>query len=214
MITSAHMAKLAKIGLSDEQVDAVVGLLDEMVEAAVAPLAKRRASERDRKARYRAGNASSTGQSRDETFENVRSAAVPVQVSPKVSPKDNNQTPILTPSKFVETQARDAAFEKQFWPVWPNKAAKQDAKRAFAKVWQELPAILEGVEIYIASKPADRDWMHAATFLNGRRWEDRPAALPRAGPNGHAPPKTNTHMDAITEAIANARIRNSAYPPD
>lgn len=77
-----------------------------------------------------------------------------------------------------------AAFER-FWTAWPNKVAKRDAAKAFLKVAGEIDAILDGIGRYMAAKPPDRAWMHPATFLNGRRWEDAPAPTPmaRAGPS-------------------------------
>lgn len=78
----------------------------------------------------------------------------------------------------------------RFWEKWPNKVAKPAAKLAFKKVEHELEKILAGVDRYAASKPADRAWMHPATFLNGRRWEDQPAAVVEHDPRSPFPPGT------------------------
>ncbi|UOF79286.1 putative replisome organizer protein C-terminus [Caudoviricetes sp.] len=77
------------------------------------------------------------------------------------------------------------AFER-FWDVWPNKAGKPVAAKAFFKVWREADAIIAGVNRYIRDKPADRPWLNPSTFLRQRRWEDQPApvANARAGPGG------------------------------
>lgn len=65
----------------------------------------------------------------------------------------------------------------RFWEPWPHKVGKDDAKRAFAKVANELDAILAGLQTYIRDKPPDRPWLNPATFLNRRRWEDKPAGV-------------------------------------
>lgn len=73
-------------------------------------------------------------------------------------------------------------FHEQFWPVWPNKADKKKAARAFIaarRLGVALADILEGVERYKRHKPQDRQWMNGATFLNGERWLDEYAP---AGP--------------------------------
>ena len=59
-----------------------------------------------------------------------------------------------------------------FWRAYPRKVARVKAEQAFAKVAQEAPAIMTGLDKYIRHKPDYADWMHPATFLNGRRWED------------------------------------------
>lgn len=68
-------------------------------------------------------------------------------------------------------------FQK-FWEAWPNKVGKPAAEKAFAKVASEVDAIVEGVAAYVRDKPADRPWLNPATFINQRRWEDKPADKP------------------------------------
>ena len=86
-------------------------------------------------------------------------------------------------AKRASVAQKAAEGFERFWQAWPNQVAKRDAAKAFLKVAGELDAILAGIERYIAAKPPDRDWMHPATFLNGRRWEDaHPPPVARAGP--------------------------------
>lgn len=86
-------------------------------------------------------------------------------------------------AKRASVAQKAAEDFERFWQAWPNKVAKRDAAKAFLKVAGELDAILCGIERYMAAKPPDRDWMHPATFLNGRRWEDaHPPPAARAGP--------------------------------
>jgi uncharacterized protein YdaU (DUF1376 family) len=84
------------------------------------------------------------------------------------------------------------AFE-EFWSVWPSKKAKKDA----AKAWDKLSA-----DDRTKAKDAAAAWfakwrasspsaspIHAASYLNGRRWEDEiePPML-RAINGGQSPP--------------------------
>lgn len=66
-----------------------------------------------------------------------------------------------------------------FWFAYPKKAAKEDARKAFSKLGPDdglLATILSAIE---AAKKS-RDWTkddgryvpYAATWLNGKRWED------------------------------------------
>ncbi len=68
---------------------------------------------------------------------------------------------------------------KTFWEVYPQKKAKQDAEKAFRKINPDeklLEVMIEKLEQFKISK----EWMkdngefipHAATWLNGKRWED------------------------------------------
>jgi hypothetical protein len=74
----------------------------------------------------------------------------------------------------------NAAFDR-FWTPWPHKVGKPVALRAFARVAAEIEAIVAGVDRYIRDKPPDQSWMNPSTFLNGRRWEDAPAAIAARG---------------------------------
>ena len=76
--------------------------------------------------------------------------------------------------------SKAATFE-DFWEIWPNKEAKKMARKAWDKAMREGtdPAvIIEGVETYKRKKPAWRNWMHPATFINGERWTDSYAQTP------------------------------------
>lgn len=72
----------------------------------------------------------------------------------------------------------DGLFE-QFWMVYPRKVAKQNAEKAWNKLNPDetlAQQIITAVERF----RLDPQWLkdngqfipHAATFLNGRRWED------------------------------------------
>lgn len=74
------------------------------------------------------------------------------------------------------------AFDR-FWEAYPEKVGKKPAALAFAKVASEVELIIEGLARYVQNKPADRQWLNPATFLNQRRWEDKPAPQPIGGQN-------------------------------
>jgi len=64
-----------------------------------------------------------------------------------------------------------SAFD-QFWSAYPCKKGKVVAEKAFKKVAGDFCAIMTGLEQYKLHKPDYADWLHPATFLNQRRWED------------------------------------------
>lgn len=66
-------------------------------------------------------------------------------------------------------------FDEDFWPGWPNKVAKKDARRAWDKAIAagvDPQVIIEGRDRYKRGKPDWKAWMHPATFINGERYED------------------------------------------
>jgi len=85
----------------------------------------------------------------------------------------------------------------RFWSVYPNKKAKGDAEKAWAKIKPDQPL----AEIIVTAVMAHRlsaDWKkdggqfipHPATWLNGKRWEDEvtPATdQPTAKPKSSGP---------------------------
>jgi hypothetical protein len=57
--------------------------------------------------------------------------------------------------------------------------------------------MLAGLKSYIDTKPADRPWLNPATWLNGCRWDDKPAAV---APRSQAPPGFRT-SDSILATL-------------
>jgi hypothetical protein len=80
-------------------------------------------------------------------------------------------------------ETRGAAFEK-FWSAYPRKEGKQKARSAFEKVTVSLDVLLIALEAQKKSSQWTKDngqfIPHAATWLNGKRWEDQ-LAVDRAG---------------------------------
>lgn len=78
-------------------------------------------------------------------------------------------------SEVVELAVRkqDDWFEEKFWPLWPVKENKIQAKRAAAKIKEsEREAVLAGVLDWAFRIKAMERPIHASTWLNNRRWED------------------------------------------
>lgn len=78
--------------------------------------------------------------------------------------------------KATETEAREA-FDK-FWTAWPRKVARSDAEKAWRKVQAaDVPAVMSGLARAVSCEQWRKDGgqyiPHAATWLNGRRWEDQ-----------------------------------------
>lgn len=78
--------------------------------------------------------------------------------------------------KDAAVAAFDREFEEDFWPNYPRKVSKTAAAKAFraARKTTDLKVILDGLASYTKSvKGKSADFVaHAATWLNGRRWED------------------------------------------
>lgn len=189
---------MVKAGCSSEQIGAVVKAHSNEEDTKAAKL-REAAAERKRRSRSRLVTV--TG--RDDAGQSVTARDPPApnrEVSP-TPPLEINPTP-TTSLRSVSVSAREA-FDR-FWSVWPNKVGRPSAERSFAKVAAEVDAIVSGVAAYVREKPADRPWLNPATFLNQRRWEDRPAAPPcgaRAGPNGSKQSRLDRDADYIRKMM-------------
>lgn len=106
--------------------------------------------------------------------------------------KDNiniKETPLTGSKEKAEAKASAAALDRsfdKFWAVYPRHTAKQDAKRAFLRISPD-DTLLNTMLTAIQRQKQTEQWSdpryvpHPATWLNGRRWEDEPAAA-RAAP--------------------------------
>ncbi|GLQ45666.1 hypothetical protein GCM10007862_07170 [Dyella lipolytica] len=118
-------------------------------------------------------------------------------VSQTVSERYANQNPTLpNPTQKEPTLAQPAArrvenppaeFE-QFWSIYPKHQGKQAAVKAFVKLAPDhdlLGVMLAAVNRQRQSEQWQRDGgqfvPHAATWLNGRRWEDEIRLAPHQG---------------------------------
>lgn len=95
---------------------------------------------------------------------------------------ESNPNPNTNPNPNAR-ETRGAEFEK-FWSAYPRKEGKQKARSAFEKVTVSLEVLLIALESQKKSSQWTKDngqfIPHAATWLNGKRWEDQ-LAVDRAG---------------------------------
>lgn len=98
----------------------------------------------------------------------------------KANPLPQNGEPIPNINTDVTTNGKPFIYPfEEFWKAYPKKKAKEDARKAWAKLKPDETlgkAIIQAVEN--AKKTAD--WKkekgkyipYPATYLNGKRWED------------------------------------------
>jgi hypothetical protein len=93
--------------------------------------------------------------------------------------------------KKTSARAVDDVFDK-FWSKYPRKVAKTAARKAWEKIAVDdalLATILAALDAQIASEQWRAGFIpHAATWLNGRRWEDELPSTTR-------PPTTGNRVD-------------------
>lgn len=79
-----------------------------------------------------------------------------------------------------------------FWEQYPRKVSKQDAAKAWAKL-KPSGELLAAIMAAVSAQKVSPEWLkedgrfvpHAATWLNGRRWEDEsPAPIQMAAVTG------------------------------
>ncbi|NKE77556.1 hypothetical protein [Ochrobactrum sp. MC-1LL] len=79
----------------------------------------------------------------------------------------------------------ETEFEQQFWPVFPRRAGKGQALKAFkaARKRVDLETILEGARRYADERRGENPeyTKHPATWLNGQCWTDEP--VPKFAPS-------------------------------
>lgn len=87
-----------------------------------------------------------------------------------------------TPDKDKDKEeSKDSPGFAEFWQEYPNHSAKASAMKAWGKIPAELhPAIMAAVFVQRISAAWTKDngqfVPHAATWLNGKRWEDQQPA--------------------------------------
>lgn len=114
-----------------------------------------------------------------EHTSNERSTPVEQPSNHKV--RLGKDTTLETSSSERDTRAREPFDE--FWDVWPHKVNLKVAEAAFDRIkGVDIADILAGVARYVASRSPDQQWPDPAKWLDGRRWEDQPAARLAASP--------------------------------
>jgi hypothetical protein len=150
-----------------------------------------RAASAERQARWRERNAVSNDDSNGVTNEGSNALVTP---TPNPNPSHSRPTPVPSPKNPAKESAKAHALAddpdrfEQFWPEYPRKTAKEDARKAFTK----LNPNAELFDVMMAALRDQKTWPqwqdgvipHPATWINGKRWTDeRPTA--RASPNGN-----------------------------
>lgn len=105
-----------------------------------------------------------------------------------------------------------ADYREQFWAKFPNKVGKPKALAKLdgcRKRRIEWPAIIDGLDRYIRTKPPDRPWLNPETFLNQERWADQPAAFSAQGSRQNG---RRTVHDAADDLLARVRALDEPAP--
>ena len=98
-----------------------------------------------------------------------------------------------------------------FWTAYPKKKAKEDARKAWAKLRpspEEVTTILSALDQHKLTDEWARDdgrfIPHPATWLRDRRWEDQltPAPMPRSAHTAPAPSVVDQLLQAEAEVAA------------
>lgn len=130
--------------------------------------------------------------------------------------------PLEAKSKALVQPAAAQSRFGDFWAAYPNKKGRKDAERHWKREGCDVVAdqIIGHVRMMMAS---DDGWRRGfvpmgSTYVNGRRWEDRPSGPPRAQSQG--PSKTMQaiiNLEAMkSDGLATARDHNgfteAAFP--
>lgn len=122
-----------------------------------------------------------------ERMKGVRDRSKPVRANNSRGSRSVTPTP-TRPDPKENTNAADAADFDAFWKQYPRKIGKTAASKAYAKARKDVSAevIATGLEnakaVWFASNTEERFIPHAATWLNGGRWEDEQETIPGTQP--------------------------------
>jgi hypothetical protein len=116
---------------------------------------------------------------RRETLQERREtvAVTPPDTDTDTDTEQKNLKPSSASSEKRSTAvaASDAWFGKEFWPLWPVARNRKAAMVAARKVKPEdRQKVVAGVKTQSARIAAMERPIHAATWINGARWEDAP----------------------------------------
>lgn len=107
-----------------------------------------------------------------------------------IQPADNQQITTYkeVKNKELRKETYSAGFEA-FWTLYPRKVAKGTAAKAYTTAFKIATeeTILAGLKKQLAANRFSKEEKyipHAATWLNGRRWEDQDGGNVRRGDGG------------------------------
>ena len=149
----------------DEDLAAVLSKSKKSSNAGKASGARRRAIAEAKK---------STEQTLNERSENVGTKA-----ERNANHTDTDTDTDTEKKKKTSSSKKSTAGFDEFWLAYPNKSAKANAEKAFARI-NPNQDLLSTILSSLASAKQSRDWVkdggqyipHAATWLNGARWTD------------------------------------------
>ncbi|MES0091017.1 DUF1376 domain-containing protein [Mesorhizobium sp. M0030] len=106
--------------------------------------------------------------------------AMPIDEIEKEKREEERQDAVAS-SKWGEGEAVKRDFEA-WWSLYPHKVGKAAALKAFPAARKKIgtEGLTNGLRQYIKTKPADRQWLNPATWLNDERWGDQPANIAAA----------------------------------
>lgn len=201
MIPTSVLAKMASLGLSEDQAETVAAMLSAVESATreevTAVVDKSREKARARLQRWREKNGNVSKRS-DTSRNDSRAGDARVE--------DNLLTKNQSGQKERKQENAPAALREfdAFWDIYPKKAGKREAEKAFAKALSRasFDAIMAGARRYAAERIGQdaAHTKHAQGWLNGDRWEDEPT--PRSTPQRSAtgpPSRRETPFDALAD---------------
>lgn len=110
--------------------------------------------------------------------------------------------PLVGTGTIAYNASRRDPFWMAFWEAYPRKERKRDAWNAWwraRKRGADMVLMIEGAKRYARDPNRDPQYTaHAATWLNGDRWEDPPLPKREARRRGAAA----TTMDALATVLA------------
>ena len=124
---------------------------------------------------------------REKTEENRKNPTKPnetektqkTQYKEKEEEKEKEKDKDKEKEEQKETAQRNAAYFERFWSAYPRKQNKVNARKAFDKLRAD-ESVLNTMLSALEQQKRSVEWTkdngafipHAATWLNGRRWED------------------------------------------
>ena len=106
----------------------------------------------------------------------------------------------ITPIAPKGAEPVDGAFE-DFWKAYPKKVGKPAALRAFKTAKAEPALLMAGLSVWLKSTEWQKDKgqyiPHPSTFLNQRRWENRPHSM--AAPETDLERRNREFMESLLQ---------------
>lgn len=201
MSAIAFLRELLDAGLD---LDGALIAAEKFERKALKAIEARKAKDRERK-RVPRNSAEST--ERAEILENQEDT-LSLPSSPQTPQQPTHTRESITSRE--ERVREDAGFAR-FWTAYPRKTAKADARKAFTKAWKKLPPFDEEAILIGGLERAKASWgeaqfiPHAATWLNGERWQDEPPEVIQLKPRQiHERPHPDAKFDRKQANLARA----------